>query len=256
MNKEELKKYLIHEENKTFKGWDFSYLNGRWESEKLPWDYKSIIYRYLNDDLNLLDMGTGGGEFLLTLNHPFNKTSVTEGYEPNIILCKEKLAPLGITVYPIREDDILYNIPDNIFDIVINRHESYNENEVNRVLKDNGIFITQQVGAYNNKDLATFFDENHIDQFPMMTLEKSIARLKKAGFSIIYKDEYYPEIKFFDLGAVVYFAKIIKWEFHNFSVERHFDKLLLLQDYLNQRGYIKSTEHRFIIVARKTKSIK
>ena len=49
-------------------------------------------------------------------------------------------------------------IDDNEFDIVINRHESYNEKELFRILKPNGLFITQQVGAYNNKDLATFFD--------------------------------------------------------------------------------------------------
>ena len=40
MNKEELLKYLQSEEEKTITGWDFSYLNNRWESEKLPWDYK------------------------------------------------------------------------------------------------------------------------------------------------------------------------------------------------------------------------
>ena len=58
------------EENKEFKGWDFSYLDGRIEEEKLPWDYKSFICKYLNKDDMLLDMGTGGGEFLLSLQHP------------------------------------------------------------------------------------------------------------------------------------------------------------------------------------------
>lgn len=31
MNDLELKKYLLTEEQKSFQGWDFSYLNGRWE---------------------------------------------------------------------------------------------------------------------------------------------------------------------------------------------------------------------------------
>ena len=89
MNKEELLKYLESEEKKTFKGWDFSYLDGRWDDEDLPWDYKTIVKQYLKPELNLLDMGTGGGEFLLTLNHPYNNTSVTEGYNPNYEICKE-----------------------------------------------------------------------------------------------------------------------------------------------------------------------
>lgn len=251
MKPSDLKEYLLNEEIHAFKGWDFSYLNGRWESEQLPWDYKEILLSYINKNLTLLDMGTGGGEFLLGLNHPYIKTSVTEGYQPNILLCKSKLEPLGIKVYPIKDDDLLTSIPDNSFDIVINRHESYNESEVKRVLKDNGIFITQQVGAYNNKDLALFFDDNHSDQFPKMTLEQSINRLDNEGFEIILKNEFYPELKFYDLGAVAFFAKIIEWEFLNFSVENTFDKFLILQKELLDKGYIKSTEHRFIVVAKK-----
>ncbi len=34
---------------------------------KLPWDFKALIKNYLTDEMNLLDMETGGGEFLLEL---------------------------------------------------------------------------------------------------------------------------------------------------------------------------------------------
>lgn len=249
MNDKELMKYLLEEEHHAFVGWDFSHLKGRWDNEFIPWNYKEIVNKYLNDSMNMLDMGTGGGEFLLTLNHPYIKTAVTEAYPPNIKICEEKLSPLGITVYPVKEDNKLINILDNQFDIVINRHESYSETEVKRVLKANGIFITQQVGAYNNKDLATFFDPKHTNQFPQMTLKKSIKRLEEAGFEVIYKEESYPKIHFYDLGAVAFFAKIIEWEFLNFSVKESFDKFKTLQNELNEKGYIESTEHRFIIVA-------
>lgn len=247
----ELKKYLIKEEEHTFMGWDFSYLNNRWENEILPWDYKKILLKYLNPTDTLLDMGTGGGEFLLTLNHPHQLTSVTEAYEPNIKLCQEILAPKGIKVYPITENNQLTNIPSNHFDMVVNRHESYDENEVYRVLKKGGIFITQQIGAFNNKDIATFFDDNHTDQFPEMTLEKSVQRLINKGFKVIDQQEYYPKIKFFDLGAIAYFAKIISWEFIDFSVERHFDKFIDLDKRIKEVGYIESTEHRFLIISKK-----
>ena len=85
----------------------------------------------------------------MSLNHPFQLTSVTESYEPNIQLCLETLSPKGITVYPIKEDDVLAKVPSQAYDVVLNRHESYKETEVKRVLKENGFFITQQVGAMN-----------------------------------------------------------------------------------------------------------
>lgn len=250
MDKIKLKQYLLKEEAHEFKGWDFSYLNGRWEDEPLPWDYREIVLQYLQKDMRLLDMGTGDGAFLLSLNHPYTLTDVTEGYEPNIKLCQEKLSPIGITVYPVK-DDFLTNVSNQTYDLVINRHESYNEAEIRRVLKPQGIFITQQVGAYNNKDLATFFDPNHCDQAPEMTLNKSVKRLIQAGFTITYQNEAFPKLKFFDLGAIAFFAKIIEWEFVNFSVEKTFDKFLILENELKSKGYIESTEHRLIIVAQK-----
>ena len=93
-------------------------------------------------------MGIGGAEFLLSPNHPPQNTSVTESWPPNIKLCLEKLAPLGIRVFPVQEDAHL-PIEDDSFDIVINRHESYDLHEVRRILKPGGMFITQQVGGDN-----------------------------------------------------------------------------------------------------------
>ena len=39
--------------------------------------------------MKLLDMETGGGEFLLSLNHSKHNTSAIEGYQPNVELCKK-----------------------------------------------------------------------------------------------------------------------------------------------------------------------
>lgn len=251
MNKNELLKYLKNEEVKTITGWDFSYLDGRWESEELPWNYQKLVLKFLEPENLLLDIGTGGGEVLLTLNHPYKNTTVTEGYKPNYELCLKKLKPLGIKVLNYVGDEVFEDIKDHEFDIVINRHESYNEAELYRILKPNGIFITQQVGAYNNQDLATFFDNTHVNQFPEMTLEKSLQRLKQNGFKIIESNECYPTLKFYDLGAIAYFAKIIEWEFINFSVEENIDKFIVLQEKIKENGFITSTEHRFMIIAKK-----
>lgn len=246
---EEMKRYLLEEENHPFTGWDFSYLDGRWESDKLPWSYTTIVKSYLKKTSKIIDIGTGGGEFLLSLNHSFNLTDVTEAYEPNIAICLNKLKPLGINVYPLKDDDILTDVPSNYYDIALNRHESFNEKEINRILKKGGLFITEQVGAYNNKDLATFFDEFHQDQFPQVTLDKMVKKLINNGFVILCQNEAFPKLKFYDLGAVAYFAKIISWEFLNFSVKDHFDEFDVLNELLKTNGFISSTEHRFLIVA-------
>ena len=44
---------------------------------------------------------------------------------------------------------------DGQFDIVINRHGNYNANEIFRILKPNGLFITQ-LGLFVNNFLQKF----------------------------------------------------------------------------------------------------
>ena len=72
MDKNKLKEEWLKEEKKAhIHGWDFSHIYGRYsEEENLPWDFRTVINKYLKNDMKLLDMETGGGEFLLSLNHP------------------------------------------------------------------------------------------------------------------------------------------------------------------------------------------
>lgn len=146
MNIEELKSLWKKEESIAhIHGWDFSHIHGRYEEERdLPWNYKSIVRHYLTKDTELLDFDTGGGEFLLSLKHPYPKTSATEGYPPNVNLCQEILVPLGIHF---KECNNASDIPfdDASFDLIINRHGAFDAPELYRLLKNNGLFVTEQV---------------------------------------------------------------------------------------------------------------
>lgn len=177
------------------KGWDFSHIDGKYDKEKdLPWDYKNIVSQYLKDDMELLDYDTGGGEFLLSLNHPFKKTSATEGFQPNVELCREKLLPLGINFRECcNPADIPYN--SETFDMIINRH-----------------------GAFDARELYRLFSH--------LRLKEQIKVFEEAGFQIVRAEEAYRPIKFYDVGAFVWFARIIEWEFLDFSVDRCFERLL------------------------------
>lgn len=250
MNDLELREYLLSEEQKNFQGWDFRYLNGRWESESLSWNYIQILNNYRNNTDHILDMGTGGGEFLLELGHPYHLTSVTEGWTPNLLLCKERLEPLGIAVDFVGEDDKL-NDPDEQFDLVMNRHESFDPNEIFRVLKHGGHFITQQVGERNDRELVEKLLGNIPLPFPNHDLKHNVELLQDSGFLILDEREEMTQMKFLDIGAVVYFAKQITWEFPGFSVDTCFEHLKALQEEINQKGYVSNNEHRFLIVAQK-----
>lgn len=252
MNIEELKtRWKQEEELAHIHGWDFSHIHGRYEEENdLPWDYEKIVRQYLKKDSKLLDYDTGGGEFLLSLCHPYCNTAATEGYPPNVELCREKLLPLGIEF---KECDNPSKIPydDASFDRIINRHGDYDATELFRLLKTDGLFITEQVGGDNDRDLVERVLPGTEKPFPHLNLKEQRKVFEDAGFQIIRAEEAYRPILFFDVGAFVWFAHIIEWEFPDFSVDRCFSKLLEMQKMIDATGKIEGTIHRFLIVAKR-----
>ncbi len=252
MTTKELKTMWKSEEDCAFiKGWDFSHIHGRYkEEDNLPWDYEAIIRSVLQDDMRLLDYDTGGGEFLLSLQHPPENTAATEGYPPNVKLCKDRLLPLGIDL---RECKDAEKIPfeDESFDIIINRHGDFFPPEIRRLLKPGGLFITQQVGSENDRELVDAVLPGAGKPFPHNNLQEQREAFEKAGFDIVKADEAFCPICFYDVGAFVWFARIIEWEFPGFSVDRCFDRLLQLQEIIERDGKIAGTTHRYLIVAKK-----
>lgn len=230
MNKKELYNIWIKEEKAAqIHGWDFSHINGRYEEENdLPWNYKKTVEHYLSDSKQILDYDTGGAEFLLSLNHPYDMTSATEGYKPNAELCKKLLLPLGIDF---RECSEPKNIPfrDSSFDLMINRHGNFEPDEIYRLLKKDGIFITEQVGSDNDRDLVDMVLPETPKPFPHLNLKTQRDNFEKSGFEIISAKEAFRPVRFYDVGAFVWFAHIIKWEFPDFSVDRCFEQLLMMQ---------------------------
>ena len=217
MNKTELYRQWLREEDAArMKGWRYE------EEQDLPWNYEQAVRTFLRPDKELLDMDTGGGEFLLSLGHPCNKTSATEGWPPNADLCRHRLVPLGIRF---QQADGGGPLPfaDGAFDLILNRHGSYDPAEVCRLLRPGGMFITEQVGAQN------------------------------AGLRVVRGEEAFRPIRFWDVGALVWFARVLPWEFPGFSVDACRERLCRAQEILDRNGVIEGTIHRYLLVAQKDK---
>ena len=87
--------------------------------------------------------------------------------------------------------------------------------------------------------------------FPEQDLDIASGKFRDAGFEILEAEECFRPIRFFDVGALVWFARIIEWEFPGFSVDSCLDRLLNAQRILERNGCIEGRIHRFLLVARK-----
>ena len=233
-------------------GWDFSHIDGRCvENTDFPWDYRQVIENYRKPEMKLLDIDTGGGEFLLSLHHPYSNTAATENYPPNVELCQKTLLPLGINFRSADGRGVLPFDSDH-FDLVIDRHGDYNPTEIYRVLKPGGVFVMQQVGAENERELVTLLCGEQPLPFPEQYGAVAEEAFQKAGFTILRKEECFRSIRFYDVGALVWFARILPWEFPDFSVDTHLENLQNAQHILEETGHLEAKTHRFLLVAQKS----
>ncbi|CAG8552177.1 4821_t:CDS:2 [Diversispora eburnea] len=249
----ELLQHLASEFNKPFTGWDFSYLEGRMEerTHSLPWDYESTVRALLPNCQGLLDMGTGGGEFLASLSPLPEDTCATEGWAPNIDIARKRLKPLGVTVTAITDNDVRLPLDDGRFNLIINRHEPYIAYEIHRLLQSDGLFITQQVGENDNMEINRLLGAPEHLGYREWHCEQGCSELEAAGLTILKKDEAFIETKFYDVGAIVYYLKAMPWQVEDFSVEKYADQLIRLHHLIQKEGYLSVQSHRFFIVAKK-----
>jgi SAM-dependent methyltransferase len=248
---EDLFNFLLADANALFSGWDFSHIasTGRMVEAPLTWSYTSILLQQLRNVQSLLDMGTGGGEYLSSLQPLPAYTYATEGYIPNVPIARQRLEPLGVKVYEAGGDSTL-PFADNQFDLVIDRHEAYSAREVWRILKPGSQFITQQVGGSNFIDLTLLFDAPPY-QYAHWQLHYALQELQDAGWHIVVQKEDHPITRFFDVGAIIYYLKAIPWQVSDFTVEKYFDKLVEIHNTIQKDHYLDVHCHRFLIIARK-----
>ena len=210
-------------------GWDFSWLGDRRRDlDQLPWRWYDAIGAAVRATgaRTLLDMGTGGGEVLagyLEEGGPRPELMVaTEAWPPNVPVAAARLAPIGIAVVA---DE---GAPDNdtwtgpggrgrlafrrgALDVIVNRHEAYAPDEVLAVLAPGGRFLTQQVGGENELAWIDLFGRVPEHAAEGWGREQAVAQAASAGFEVLDSGEAHPRVAFADVGAVVYYHRLIPW---------------------------------------------
>ncbi len=254
---------LIDEASKAaFEGWDFSWLGDRSDDPKTPWRYPELMAVALSGSTHALDIDTGGGEALAALA-PFNGSVVaTEGFPPNIPVAGKTLRAVGVTLIGVESApdnidqegstpiDSASHLPfrDDSFDLVLNRHSSYRPREVDRVLQPAGTFLTQQ-RADGDHDLLRAFDRP-ITTRPDFDLYLAVDQLQEATLRVVRGEESYGSVRFFDVGALVYYLRAIPWIVPDFDVDTDRDALHRIHDAIQANGSFGVTSYRFLIEAR------
>jgi SAM-dependent methyltransferase len=255
-NPDEFERLIAEAQSRKFSGWDFSWLRDRLLQETPPWDYKHEVTREFPTIRSLLDLGTGGGEFLSSLGQLPKRTYATEGYRPNVAIARDRLKPLHVDVIRTFAEDNTKRpqvgaLPfrSESLDMIIDRHESFVASEVYRVLKRGGIFLTQQAGSANYPELNEFLGAPKGEA--LWDLQVARQQISEAGLRVTSGREARLESRFKDIGAVVFFLLAVPWQLEGFTVGRYTDKLKELHRLIVRTGSFSVTARRFFLSSMK-----
>jgi SAM-dependent methyltransferase len=225
--------------------WDFSWLDGRATEEPPPWGHSRLAAKAAEGASSLLDLQTGGGELLAGLPRLPARTVATESWEPNLARAAVTLRPRRAWVVATEDDKLPFG--DATFVLVISRHPVLIWwDELARVLVPGGRYLSQQVGPRSMLEVTEFLMGPQ-DGSSLRTPEIAVAAAESAGLRVEDVQSARLRATFSDVGAVVYFLRLVIWIVPDFTVEKYRDRLLALHREIETRGPFVAHATRFLI---------
>ncbi|WNV88526.1 class I SAM-dependent methyltransferase [Umezawaea sp. Da 62-37] len=228
-------------------GWDFSWFEGRATEERPSWGYARLLAEHMAKAEAALDLQTGGGEVLATIPRPPPLLVATESWPPNLEIARRTLLPLGGTVVE-SEDVDDFPFDDGTFDLVVSRHPTaVLWHEIARVLKPEGIYLSQGIGSGSNRELS----EAMMGPLPPPEDQRIAESADGAGLDVITLLHESLRAEYYDIGAIVHFLRKVLWTVPGFTPERYRAQLISLHDRIRSDGPFVSHARRYLVKARK-----
>ena len=160
------------------------------------------------------------------------------------------LRPLGAHVVAVADAPTLPFVGAT-FDLVVSRHPVVTLwDEIARVLRPGGTYLSQQIGAGTNRELTDFMmGPQPVNQ--RRSVESLRAAAEAAGLEVVDLQSCALRVEFYDVAAVVYFLRKVHWTVPDFSVPKYDQRLRAMHDHIEREGAFVSTAQRILLEARK-----
>jgi SAM-dependent methyltransferase len=231
-------------------GWDFGRLHVIEEGRE--WYFYDKIVEHCDPSTVLLDIGTGGGKKVLQIA-PAVLLLVGVDISAEMVRVAQKSLRASqaknVRFHQMAAQSLRF--PENFFDVVSCRQAAFSPAEVARVLRQDGVFLTQQVSEADKLNIKQAFGRGQGFGVPDGTLkERYIAELGELGF----------DVQTFEYDATEYYQTVEDMIFllRNTPIipdlgkdGRDFDTLArLIAENQTDKG-IRTNSKRFMIVARR-----
>ncbi|NHN31694.1 class I SAM-dependent methyltransferase [Paenibacillus agricola] len=232
-------------------GWDFS--NVKCVSEGIKWDFYNEVTKTCKKSDILLDIGTGGGEAILSIADSALLLVGIDHSTGMIETATKNSAESDIAnVRFLQMDAENLNFPENFFNVVSSRHSCFYAKEIAKVLVKGGMFLTQQVSETDKLNMKEAFGRGQALGAKKGSLKAQyITELNEAGFNDIQSFEF-NAIEYYqtpeDLIFLLKHTPIVP-DFGQYELDFQILQQFILENQ-TERG-IKTNSERFMIIARK-----
>lgn len=231
-------------------GWDFSWFAGRATEQRPSWRYAELLADRMSKAEAALDIQTGGGEVLASVPAAPPVLAATESWPPNLEIARRNLARFGATVVQAGDAADL-PFPSAHFDLVVSRHPVTTRwDEVHRVLRPGGAYLSQAVGDGSVRELTDFLmGPQPVD--PTRSPITTVTAGEAAGLDVVDLRQEMLRMEFHDIAAVVHFLRKVIWIVPGFTVAAYRDRLASLHDFIERHGPFVAHSNRLLIEARR-----
>jgi len=227
--------------------WDFGWLDGRATEERPSWRFFDLVAARAGRVRSLLDIECGVGHMLADLPSLPPLAVGVEAWPPSRRIAAPRFAARGAHLVAAAASAL--PLAGNSFDLVTSRHPVAPAwREIARALRPGGTYLAQHVGPHSLRELAEFLrgplgGSSHRDP------ESERRAAVDAGLTVRDLRSERTSVVFFDIGAVVYFLRLVVWTVPDFTVARHRARLRDLHEVIVRDGRFETVSSRTLIEA-------
>lgn len=235
--------------------WGAGFLPGRYLPGETSWTWPGIVDPHLRNAKALLDLGTGDGGQLAGLPGLPALTVATEEWPATVPAAAATLLPRGIRLvvcgggrentHPERPPRPGLPFADSSYDVVLSRHDAFAADDVRRVLRPGGVFVTQQVGSDETASVRALLGLSTPAEG--WDLAEAIRQTEAGGLELLGSGEERPVCRFTDLAALIGYLRTIAWS----VPELDRDGMRPVFERLHRGNDLRAVTHRFWLAARR-----